>query len=137
MPEKVSWERRGSGRANQAPTWADAMAGLRAEYLHDSEAKLEAIALLIEALEGSGREGLSELQTRFHGLKGSGLTYGFPRVSFLGARGEEACRIAAKRGSPVLASDLAECRAVLQSLRREFAPAPFRAVEAMGASLAL
>jgi hypothetical protein len=136
MPEKESLGR-ASGRASEAPTWADAMAGLRAEYLHDSEAKLETIAHLIEALDGSGREGLADLQTRFHGLSGSGLTYGFPRVSFLGARGEAACRTAAKRGGPVLAGDLAECRAVLQSLRREFAPVPVRAVEARSASLAL
>ncbi len=114
------------------------MAGLRAEYLGDSEAKLEAIALLIEALEGSGREGLAELQRRFHGLSGSGLTYGFPRVSFLGARGEQACRTAAKRGGTLLAGDLAECRAVLQSLHREFAPyPPVRSAQAAGASSTL
>lgn len=137
MPEKESWERQGRRSARELPTWADAMAGLRAEYLDDSEAKLEAMALLIEALEGSGSDGLAELQRRFHGLSGSGLTYGFPRVSFLGARGEQACRTAAKRGGTLSTDDFAECRAVLQSLRREFAPYPVHSAEAAGASSAL
>jgi HPt (histidine-containing phosphotransfer) domain-containing protein len=138
MPEKESWDQPGSRWAREVPTWADALEGLRAEYLGDSDAKLEAIALLIQELVASGgADGLEELERRFHGLKGSGSTYGFPRVSSLGARGEQACRIAVKRGGTVSAGDLAECRAVLKSLRREFAPSPLRSAEALGASAPL
>ena len=107
-------------RSQDSPSWAETMEGLRADYLRDSPAKLDAIARLIGRLEGrpSGAA-LGELRTRFHGLSGSGLTYGFPAVSVLGSRGEEACRAAIQADATPSSGDFAEWRIVLDALHRE------------------
>lgn len=106
-------------RSQDSPAWADAIQALRSEYLRNSAAKLEAIAGLIARLEGrpSG-EALGNLTSRFHGLSGSGLTYGFPEVSALGGRGEEACRAVEKADGTPSAGDFAEWRIVLDALHR-------------------
>jgi hypothetical protein len=106
--------------SQDSPTWAEALEGLRADYLRDSPARLDAIAGLIARLEGrpSGAA-LGELRTRFHGLSGSGLTYGFPAVSVLGSRGEEACRAAIQADAKPSSGDFAEWRIVLDALHRE------------------
>jgi hypothetical protein len=115
-------ERRNSqpSRSQDSPNWAEAIQALRADYLRNSTAKLDAIAGLIERLEGppSG-EALGDLQTRFHGLRGSGLTYGFPAVSVLGERGEEACRAVIQADGTPSAGDFAEWRILLDALHRE------------------
>ena len=110
------------GRSQDSPSWAEALQALRADYLRSSAAKLDAIARLIERLEGrpSGTA-LQGLRTRFHGLRGSGLTYGFPAVSVLGGRGEEACRAVIQGDGTPSAGDFAEWRAVLDGLHRELA----------------
>lgn len=107
-------------RRQESPSWAETLEGLRADYLRDSPAKLDAIAHLIARLEGrpSGAA-LGELRTRFHGLSGSGLTYGFPAVSVLGGRGEEACRAAIQADATPSSGDFAEWRIVLDALHRE------------------
>jgi hypothetical protein len=106
--------------SQDSPSWAETMAGLRAEYLRAAAAKLDAIAGLIAQLEGrpSGAA-LGDLRTRFHGLSGSGLTYGFPAVSVLGGRGEEACRAALQADATPSSGDFAEWRIVLDGLHRE------------------
>jgi Hpt domain len=107
-------------RTQDKPGWAEAIQTLRAEYLQNSAAKLDAIAGLIERLEGQpSGEALGDLRTRFHGLHGSGLTYGFPAVSVLGGRGEEACQAAIKADSTPSPRDFAEWRIVLDALHRE------------------
>ena len=109
-------------RSQDLPSWAETMEGLRADYLRSSPAKLDAIARLIARLEGrpSGAA-LGELRTRFHGLSGSGLTYGFPAVSVLGGRGEETCRIVIQADGTPSAGHFAEWRTVLDGLHRELA----------------
>ena len=110
-------------RSQDAPGWEEAIQALRAEYLRNSAAKLDAIAGLIERLEGRPYgEALGDLWTRFHGLSGSGLTYGFPAVSALGDRGEEACRAVIQAEGTPSAGDFAEWRSVLDALHRELAP---------------
>jgi hypothetical protein len=120
----------GTGRGNSEPSriqdspgWVEAIQALRAEYLRNAAAKLDAIGGLIERLEGrpSGAA-LGDLRTRFHGLSGSGLTYGFPAVSVLGGRGEEACRAVIQAHGTPSAGDFAEWRTVLDGLHRELAP---------------
>jgi hypothetical protein len=107
-------------RSQEALGWAEAIEALRSEYLRNSEAKLEAIAGLIERLEGRPTgEALGSLQSRFHGLSGSGLTYGFPAVSTLGGRGEDACRAVRKGDGTPTPGDFAEWRIVLDALHRE------------------
>lgn len=107
-------------RSQDAPGWAEAIQALRAEYLRNSTAKLDAIAGLIERLEGQpSGEALGDLRTRFHGLSGSGLTYGFPAVSVLGGRGEDACLAAFKADGTPSPREFAEWRIVLDALHRE------------------
>ncbi len=107
-------------RSQDSPSWAEAIQALRAEYLRNSATKLGDIADLIERLEGrpSGAA-LGDLRTRFHGLRGSGLTYGFPAVSVLGGRGEEVCRAVIQGDGTPSAGDFAEWRIVLDALHRE------------------
>lgn len=108
-------------RSQDAPGFAEAMQVLRADYVRSSAAKLDAIAQLIERLEKQpSGEALGALRTRFHGLNGSGLTYGFPEVSVLGGLGEQACQavIQSSDGTPS-ARDFAEWRIVLDALHRE------------------
>lgn len=115
-------ERRNSepSRSQGSLSWAEAMQALRAVYLRDSAAKLDAIAGLIQRLERRpGVEALEDLRTRFHGLSGSGLTYGFPAVSSLGDRGEEACRAVLQAEGTPSAREFAEWRIVLDGLHRE------------------
>ena len=106
--------------SQDSPSWAEALERLRADYLRGSLARLDAIAGLIARLEGrpSGAA-LGELRTCFHGLSGSGLTYGFPAVSLLGSRGEEACRAAIQADARPSPGDFAEWRRVLDALHRE------------------
>src|SRR5260221_13589079 len=72
-------------RSQDSPSWAEAIQALRAEYLSNSATKLGDIADLIERLEGrpSGAA-LGALRTRFHGLRGPRLPYGFPACSVPG-----------------------------------------------------
>ena len=102
-------------------SWALAMDDIRADYRRGSTEKLAAIARSIERLEKHGRpDTLDELRRRFHGLAGSGLTYGFPGVSVAGRRGEDLCRAVARDGGPPPAETLAAWRRLLEALRREF-----------------
>src|SRR5258706_15915765 len=110
-------------RSQDSPSWAEAIQALRAEYLRNSATKLGDIADLIERLEGrpSGAA-LGDLRTRFHGLSGSGLTYGFPAVSILGGRGEETCRSVIQADGTASAAHFVQWRTVLDGLHRELAP---------------
>jgi len=110
-------------RSQESPSWAEALQALRADYLRNSAARLDAISRLIGRLERrpSGAA-LRDLRTRFHGLRGSGLTYGFPAVSVLGGRGEEACRAVILAERAPSADDFAEWRTVVDGLHRELAP---------------
>jgi diguanylate cyclase (GGDEF)-like protein len=102
-------------------TWAETLQLLRTEYVRDARASLDVMTGLLEKLESGRSAGvLPDLTRRFHGLAGAGFTYGFPEVSALGRRGEKACRVAVGRGGAFLPAELAEWRAVLRGLRREF-----------------
>jgi hypothetical protein len=102
-------------------TWAQTSSALRAEYRRHAGEKLDAIAGIVAEIErmSDARE-LPELLRRFHGLSGSGFTYGFPEVSVLGRRGENVCRAVLESGSTPGVSDLSEWRTIVQGLRREF-----------------
>ena len=107
-------------RSQDTPGFADAIQALRAEYLRNSTAKLDTIAQLIERLEKApSGETLGALKTRFHGLNGSGLTYGFPEVSVLGGMGERTCQDVIQANGTPSARDFAEWRIVLDALHRE------------------
>ena len=107
-------------RSQDTPGFADAIQALRAEYLRNSTAKLDTIAQLIERLEKEpSGETLGALKTRFHGLNGSGLTYGFPEVSVLGGMGERTCQDVIQANGTPSARDFAEWRIVLDALHRE------------------
>ena len=111
------------GRSQDSRSWAKVMQGLRADYMRNSAANLDAIGRLIELMEGRpSAEALRFLLARFHGLNGSGLTYGFPEVSLLGARGEEKCRVVLQGGGTASAGDFATWRSLLDGLHRELAP---------------
>lgn len=100
--------------------WAEAMAELRAEYVAEAPGRLTGLQERLDRLAAAPDDAalLHELRAGFHGLAGSGTTYGFPRVSALGAEGERIC-LGGHRGRPVSAERLAHLRAIVDELRRE------------------
>jgi diguanylate cyclase (GGDEF)-like protein len=102
-------------------SWAETMQQLRTEYVREAQENLEVVDRLVERLEqDSSPKALPELTRRFHGLSGSGFTYGFPEVSVLGRRGETTCKKVAERGGAPQPADLGQWHAVVHGLRREF-----------------
>ena len=63
----------------------DMLADLRDEYLNDLPSAIEVIRQCIK------NDDIEELQSEFHKLKGSGLTYGIPEISTVCEIVEDLC----------------------------------------------
>lgn len=98
--------------------WDDALAELRREFLQTAPARLQHLTALIDAAERSPHDvdARSELRRAFHGLAGSGATYGFAEVSRLSERAEDECAETLD-GPPPSAGDVARWRDVVAVLR--------------------
>jgi diguanylate cyclase (GGDEF)-like protein len=106
-------------------TWEQALRQLRGRFVRGSPERLGRIAICLERLEKDRADTatLSELRKEFHNLSGLGTTYGFPRVTRLGLRGEAACNTLRSAGATPLAEDLDACRKILDELREQFTAA--------------
>jgi diguanylate cyclase (GGDEF)-like protein len=96
-------------------SWAEALRELRGEYLREARERARTIRELIDAIEARPSEAASlrELNRLFHGLAGSGTTYGFPELTALGIEGERACGAARAPGLSPAASEIAAWRGLL------------------------
>ena len=106
-------------------TPAEALRGLRSQFLAGAPARLDRIAAELDRLRGDplDREALGRLRKEFHGFSGLGGTYGFPVVSALGVDGERRCdALLDEPGEPRPGpEDFARFDDVLRSLRAELA----------------
>lgn len=107
-------------------SFEQALRGLRGHFVTGCKERLDRMDRLIGDLEADGaNEGsLGDLMIQFHGLSGSGSTYGFPRVSLLGLEGERLCDALVKQKTPPGQRDRTRWRALLDSLRQELEREP-------------
>jgi len=116
-------------------SWTEALRELRGKYLRETRDRADTIARLIESLEGQPADtaALRELNRLFHGLAGSGTTYGFPELTARGLEGERTCSVLLAQGRVPAASEVAAWREVLGRIVTVVAQAePTRAAEGGG-----
>jgi len=103
-------------------SFEEALRELRERFVAGSGERLERIAQLLDLLDHdpSHAGSLRDLMLQFHGLAGSGSTYGFPRVSALGLEGERLCDACAKEKAVPADRERQRWRSLLASLRKEF-----------------
>jgi Hpt domain len=115
-------------RAERLPAawpWTAALGDSRIEYLHGAGAGLAQLRERLDRLAADPVDGeaLAGTLRGFHSLAGSGVTYGFPRVSQIGRVGKAACAsLVAGRAVPE-PYQLAALGALLDSLDAWFAAA--------------
>lgn len=111
---------------------AEALRGLKREYLRDSVARVaELEELLAQVGQGSG-DALDRLRRALHRLAGSGGSYGFADVSRHGRAGEETARRLIDAGVPLQPADVTALTQVVSAVRTAFETA--RAAEGDSAS---
>ena len=71
-------------------SWEETLRELRGEFVRGSLLRVERMRSLLRLLSASPKDETTchELMLQFHGLAGSGATYGFPEVTRLGLAGE-------------------------------------------------
>ena len=102
--------------------WEKTLAELKEQYIRGSGKRLDKIARSIDLLQLNPEDQVTllELQRYFHGLSGSGSTYGFPHISSLGVRGEQHVDRLLKSNAPPKNADLKMWKSLLEDLRTEF-----------------
>lgn len=102
---------------------AEALKGLRREYLAEAPARVAEIrALLVTALAGD-RAALDLLRRALHKLAGSGGSYGFAEVSAASRGGEQVARRLLDSGAALAAADGAALADAVDAVDRAFAQA--------------
>src|SRR5262245_17562193 len=102
--------------------WEGTFRNLREQYVRGAEQRLENIAESLEKLRQSPQDAiaLEDLKRHFHGLSGSGTTYGYPKVSAIGLEGEQSCQALIKVSGIPSGNDMDGWQNLLDSLRNEF-----------------
>jgi diguanylate cyclase (GGDEF)-like protein len=103
-------------------SWRRTFRELRGQFAEGAADRLLAIDGALDRLlaKPEDRESLAEVRLRFHGLSGTGATFGFPRVSVLGVEGEEICDAILAAGCPPTAEEIRSWRRLVQDCREEF-----------------
>jgi diguanylate cyclase (GGDEF)-like protein len=112
-------------------SWLRSFRELREQFAEGAGERLAAIDAALDRLlvEPGDAESLSELRVRFHGLSGTGATFGFPRVSVLGVEGEHACDAVVEAGRPPTSEEIRAWRRLVQEVREQFRADAAPAVE--------
>ncbi|MBC7544787.1 MAG: Hpt domain-containing protein [Candidatus Sericytochromatia bacterium] len=94
------------------------LADLFQVFLDQVHRRFDQIAAMIAQLAAmpDDRPALKQLSHHFHGLAGSGSSFGFPNVSQLGQSGDQTCLRRLETGTPPDAADLATWRRLLTEL---------------------
>lgn len=103
-------------------SWRRTFRELRGQFAEGAGERLAAIDGALDRLlaRPEDRESLAEVRLRFHGLSGTGATFGFPRVSVLGMQGEHACdAVAEARRSPT-SEEIRAWRELVEEVREAF-----------------
>jgi diguanylate cyclase (GGDEF)-like protein len=103
-------------------SWHRTFRDLRVQFAEGAGERLAAIDAALDRLlvEPGETKSLSELRVRFHGLSGTGATFGFPRVSVLGVEGEHACDAVLEAGRTPTLEEIRAWRRLVQEIREEF-----------------
>ena len=111
--------------------WQQALRELRSEYAAESRPKLAYIVRLLERIaeDATDRPALEDLLRRFHGMAGSGTTYGFPQVSALATDGERTCVDLIREAATPKPADLERLRALVNGIEAQFNAPPSDAAE--------
>ncbi|MGQ9477432.1 MAG: diguanylate cyclase [Candidatus Bipolaricaulia bacterium] len=98
----------------------DELEGLRRLYLEEVRGALKSLKGLLSELEADPQASgpLTALRERAHRLKGSGGSYGYPRLSELAQEMEEALQIQSQ-SRPLAALELERLQAILGEMERE------------------
>ncbi|MEO8587215.1 MAG: diguanylate cyclase [Acidobacteriota bacterium] len=103
---------------------------MRGQFADGAEERLLAIDRALDRLKENPQDSasLAEVRLRFHGLSGTGATFGFPRVSVLGGEGEHATEAVQEARRAPTAAEIGGWRRLVEEVREEFradaAPAP-------------
>jgi hypothetical protein len=102
------------------PSWEASFHELRDEFVASSRERLARMEALADALatDLGDQEARETLRRQFHGLAGSGTTYGFPRVTELGLAGELRLGPVEEGGAALLSgTDVSELRRLVDAVR--------------------
>jgi diguanylate cyclase (GGDEF)-like protein len=104
--------------------WESALGDLRAEYVVGARRRAEDASRLVAHLasDPADEQALADLVHRFHGLAGSGATYGFPRVSEVALGAERVCAELLDAGTAPGLAALDGLRAAVAALLAELDP---------------
>ncbi len=111
-------------------SWKRTFRELRGQFAEGATERLAAIEGALNRLleKPEDAESLAEVRIRFHGLSGTGATFGFPRVSVLGMQGEHACDAVTEAARPPTSKEIHAWRTLVEEVREAFrldaAPAP-------------
>ena len=103
-------------------SWDETLKELREQYIRGSSDRLANIDRALDVLEIQPADeiALKDLRRYFHGLGGSGKTYGFAQVTEIGLWGEQECDgILREKFLPTL-DHLNRWRGFSEELRKEF-----------------
>jgi diguanylate cyclase (GGDEF)-like protein len=104
-------------------SWEETLRELRGEFVRGSLQRVEKMRGMLRALDASPADAAlrHELRVQFHGLAGSGSTYGLPEVTRLGLTGERLL-IDADEARALEASSLRSLAGLVDELRRALEP---------------
>jgi hypothetical protein len=96
----------------------DIMEELRSAYLEETRRRAAAMALALDRLEREpdAAQTLGELVVQFHGLAGSGASYGFAELSLLGRLGEFDSGVRQRVGGACTREDLRTWRTLISQI---------------------
>ena len=99
---------------------------LRRTYVEGAEERLGSIADHLHRLEANleDRAPIGELNHLFHGLVGSGATYGFPHISALCGQAEAECQMLLEEERSPTAEDIGCWKDLVERCRDEFRRTP-------------
>ena len=103
-------------------SWSRTFRELRGQFAEGAGERLAAIDGALDRLlaKPEDRESLAEVRLRFHGLSGTGATFGFPRVSVLGMQGEHACDAVAEAARSPTSEEIRAWRNLVEEVREAF-----------------
>jgi diguanylate cyclase (GGDEF)-like protein len=104
-------------------SWEETLRELRHDFVRGSLERFSRMRAQLDALRRQPDEQTSrELMLQFHGLSGSGTTYGFPEVTRLGAEGERWLKTVLDSGAPASSAEIERVAEQLARLERAFEP---------------
>ena len=103
-------------------SWRRTFRELRGQFADGAEERLLAIDRALDRLQRKPEdaESLAEIHLRFHGLSGTGATFGFPRVSVLGVEGEHATEAVRDARRAPTGEEIGAWRRLVAAVREEF-----------------